>query len=169
MIIRNAAESDILAIANLYKLVAELPDGIARTPDEIDEKLITDFFYKSAKQGLMLVIRNPENPQELIAEIHCYKFDPYCFYPTLGNLTLVVHPEFQGRGFARAIFMELIKQVKIKFPEVLRIELFVRSYNHKNISFYEKLGFVTEGILKNRLVDSQGEVKDDRIMSLTDF
>ena len=77
MIVRKANIADVLAITNLYKKAAEVPDGIARNSDEINQNLIAEFFKKSSqkgKRGLMLVIENPQNPAELIAQIHCYKF-----------------------------------------------------------------------------------------------
>lgn len=162
--IRKAKKSDINNIVTLYKEATKTPDGIARTKEEINCNLITEYFDKSFKYGLMLVAYNPQNPEQLIAEIHCYKFDPKCFTYTLGNLILVVHPEFQGQGWGRKIFDYLLEEIENHHSEIARIELFVRASNHKAIRLYQKLGFVIEGYLKNRILNSQNQLESDTIM-----
>ena len=162
--VRKATKSDINSIVELYKQAAKTPDGIARTPDEIDHDLINEYFEKSAKQGLMLVIENPQNPQQLIAAIHCYKFDPECFLHMLGNLMLVVHPDFHSQGLGGKIFTHLLEEIKNHHPEIVRVELFVRSNNPKAIALYQKLGFAIEGYLKCRTASSFGSFESDIIM-----
>lgn len=162
--IRKAIKSDINSIVELYKETAKVPDGIARTVDEINHDLITEYFEKSAKQGLMLVAQNPNHSEQLIAAIHCYKFDPKVFSHTFGNLVLVVHPQFHGQGLGTKIFTHLLEEVKNNHPEVARVELFVRSGNQRAIALYQKLGFVIEGHLKNRIVNSQNQLESDNIM-----
>lgn len=159
--IRKAIKSDIKSIVELYKQAAKIPDGIARTPDEIDDDLITEYFEKSAKQGSMLVA---ENSEQLIAAIHCYKFDPKCFDHTLGNLILVVHPDFHGQGLGTKIFTHLLDEIKNNHPEIARVELFARTSNQRAIALYQRLGFVIEGHLKNRIVNSQNQLESDTIM-----
>ncbi len=162
--IRTAIRSDLNSIVELYKEAARIPDGIARTPEEINYDLISEYFEKSSQQGLMMVAENPENSQQLIAAIHCYKFDPKCFDHTLGNLILVVHPDFHGQGLGTKIFTHLLEEIKNNHPEIARVELFARTSNQRAIALYQRLGFVIEGHLNNRIVNSQNQLESDTIM-----
>ena len=166
MNIRKATHGDISAITKLYQEVAKLPNGIARTEEEISLEYVTDFVSSALKKGLIFVIENPQNSAELIAEIHCYKFDPACFDCTFGNLTLVIHPAFHGQGLGKKIFAHLINETKANHPEIRRIELNVRENNEIGIRLYKALGFELEGVCKNRIIDSSGKVSNDSMMAL---
>jgi putative acetyltransferase len=163
-VIREAAAQDIKSITQLYKAASKITDGIARTEDEIDENLIREYFEKSSEKGLMFVAQNPQNPHEIIASIHCYKFDPKCFEHTLGNLIFVVHPNFHGQGIGTKIFTHLLEEIKTNHSEIARVELFVRESNKRAQALYQRLGFVIEGYLRNRIINSQGQLESDTIM-----
>ena len=162
--IRKAIKSDIKTILELYKEVAKIPDGIARTPDEISHELIEEYFDKSSKQGLMFVAENSQNSKQLVAEVHCYRFDPKCFEHTLGNLVLVVHPNFHGQGLGKTIFNHLLEEVKNYHQNIARVELFVRGSNKNAIDLYQKLGFVIEGQSQKRILNSQRKLELDNLM-----
>ena len=42
-------------------------------------------------------------------------------------------------------------KIKNEFSHILRVELYVREKNQKAIEFYQKMGFVEEGRLKNKI------------------
>ncbi len=162
MKIRKAKIEDTNRISELYLKAAAVPDGLARKPDEISKELIESFIKNSLDKGLIFVI---ENNYGIIAEIHCFKMDPLCFQHCLGNLTIVVHPDFHGQSLGRQIFNHLLNEVKNKHQNIARIELFVRQENPKAIKFYQSLGFEVEGICKNRLLNSKAELSDDTLMA----
>ena len=163
---RKVTKFDIPALVTLHKKVATTPNGIARNPEEINEKTVGDFVEKSLEKGLCFVIENPANPQELISEIHCFKHEPSAFKHTLGNLTLVVHPDFQGRGFGRKIFSHLLNEIKNNHPSIRRVELSVRDNNHGAMKLYKALGFEVEGVMRDRILDAEGKLGGDVMMAL---
>ena len=163
MKIRCGNKSDIEQIFKLYLATATIKDGLARTVQEISLKYITDFVKNSLKTGLIFVVENEVN--QLIAEIHCYKHEPKCFEHTLGNMTLAVHPDFIGQGWGKKIFSHLLEEVKNSHPEIVRVELFTRQNNQKAIKLYQSLGFVVEGICRKRILDGNGKLDDDTMMS----
>jgi ribosomal protein S18 acetylase RimI-like enzyme len=160
--IRKAKKSDLNAIIALYKKVAELKDGIARTAEEITFDYVDNFLSSALNSGLIFVAE--DSGQNLIAEIHCYKFGPKCFDNTLSNLTLVVDQDFHGQKIGFKIFSKLLDEVKLN-PKIARVELSARKSNQKAITLYQKLGFEIEGYMKNRLISSSGKSEDDVMMA----
>ena len=67
---RNANKNDARAIIELYKAVATVEGGIARTADEVSSAYVEGFIARSLTSGIILVVENPQNPAQLIAEIH---------------------------------------------------------------------------------------------------
>jgi putative acetyltransferase len=124
--------------------------------------LVNDFVTNSLAKGLIFIV---ENEGKIIAEIHCYRYDPLCFKHTLSNLVLTVDPNFQGQGIGRKIFSHLLEEVSKNHPDILRVELFTRQKNLRGIALYKSLGFEIDGVLKNRILDSDGNMSDDTIMA----
>lgn len=165
MNLRKANKSDLEKIVELYRRAAETPNGIARIAEEITENYVSDFLNNALAKGLIFVAENPQDPKKLIAEIHCYRFDPSCFKHTLANLTLVVHPNFQGQGVGKTIFSHLLEEIKSTHQEIVRVELTVRQSNPKTIGLYKKLGFKIEGICEKRILNAAGELESDTMMA----
>lgn len=61
--------------------------------------------------------------------------------------SLGIKQEHQGKGLGRKIVQEVIKILQSK--SISRFELGVEADNTRGIAFYNNLGFVTEGKLKN--------------------
>lgn len=163
--IRKTKKNDLEKIITLYKKVAQIQDGIARNKSEINKNYVSGFLLPSLKNGLAFVAENPENPKKLIAEIHCHKLGPKCFDHTLNDLTLVVDPDFHGQGIGYKIFSQLLEEAKTKHFDIARIELSARQSNSKAHQLYKKLGFEIEGRMKNRILNSQGELEDDYLFA----
>lgn len=160
--IRKTKKSDLDAITKLYKKVATVADGIARTKKEITSEFVSNFLQQSIKNGIGFVAINPNNSKQIIAEIHSYKIGPKCFDKTLGNLTVVVDPDFHGQGIGKAIFTKLLAEAKRK--NIARVELSVRESNKKALEIYKKLGFKVEGIAPKKIFNSKGELESDALM-----
>jgi putative acetyltransferase len=165
MNIRQANQSDVLALKKLYQAAAKTQNGIARKPAEISQNLIANFVKNSKQNGLIFVIESPDNCAELIAEIHCYKHEPLCFEHVLGNLILVVHPNFQGQGLGRKIFSHLLLEIEKNHPNIVRVELFCRQNNLRGLKLYQSLGFEIEGICQKRILDADGNIGGDTMMA----
>ena len=158
---RFAVAADENNILNLYKTVAQNVGGIARQADEITPQYVANNLHKSLANGVCVVVENPANAAELVAEIHCYKLEPRVFAHVLSELTIVVHPNFQGKGLGKLIFTTLLEHVKHNKPDILRVELIARESNTKAIAFYQSLGFRIEGRLEKRISSHTGTLEAD--------
>lgn len=157
-IVTTANFEDCPAIAQLYREVAAIEGGLARTADEISDEYVENFVSKSIKSGIIIIARKDEM---IIGEIHGYALEPKVFAHLLGELTIAVHPDFQGFGVGKAIFTDFMRQVKKDRPDILRVELIARESNQKAIEFYQKLGFEVEGRMKGRIRGVDGNFEAD--------
>jgi ribosomal protein S18 acetylase RimI-like enzyme len=145
--VRRSTPNDREEIKNLYKSV----NGLARNSSEVTDEYIDNFTTKSQIQGLQLVIVDSSDSNKIVAEVHCYKTGIKVFEHILGDLTIAVDPNHQGRGLGQMIFKALLDIVTNDYRDILRIELIARESNIKAINLYLKLGFVIEGRLENRI------------------
>lgn len=159
--IRKAKGADCAHIITLYKAVAALPDGIARTPDEVTEAYVAGFMHKAAADGVEFVF---EEGGRILGDIHAARTGIACLSTLLTDLTIAVHPQAQGRGIGRRLFEALIAEVSLNLPHIERIELFARASNVRARRLYASLGFVEEGRLPSRVRNGQGVLEADTIM-----
>lgn len=148
---RTADLEDLQRIITLYKAVARAEGGISRLEREISEEYVRHFITQSTASGLILVAEHPDNPDELVAEVHGYKSGPFVFDHVLGDVTLAVHPEFQGRKIGRSIFTIFLEEIATNRSDVGKVELITREGNTRAISLYQSLGFRIEGRLEMRI------------------
>lgn len=157
---RIADNKDVGAIFELYKLVSKEKGGLARTSDEITLEYVENFCKNAAATGVQLVLED-QNSGQILGEIHTYRLVPKVFHHILSELTIAVHPSFQGQGIGRILFEGLLQKVQTEHPEILRIELIARESNHKAITFYQTLGFEIEGKFRNRIKADAGSLEAD--------
>ncbi len=156
--IRPAQLEDAQGIRQLYLAVARIEGGLARVESEISEEYIHHNLSSGIHKGVCLVA---VQDTQIIAEIHAYPPFPKVFAHVLSDLTIAVHPEFQGSGVGRAIFTELLSTVKEQQAHILRVELIARESNQKAIRFYQSLGFEIEGAMKGRIRRPDGNFEAD--------
>lgn len=161
MIYRIAVSDDLPRIVKLYKAVAKAGGAIARQEAEITEEYVSRFITRSLEDGLIIVGEHPENPDELISEIHAYKAGIKVFNHVLSELTLVVHPEHQGRKIGRTIFTIFLEEIGRNRPDIGKVELFTCETNTKAIALYNSLGFKVEGRMEMRVKTPQGLYEAD--------
>lgn len=148
---RTATIGDLDRLMKLYQAVARTEGGIARLEHEITPDYISGFLEKSLATGLIIVGENPDDENELVAEIHAYKAGLKVFDHVLGDLTIVVHPDFQGKKLGRTILTIFLEEIGRNRPDVGRVELIARESNEKAITLYQSLGFLIEGRLEMRI------------------
>lgn len=165
--VREGNPSDLHKIVALYRTVAARSGGIAREEDEVTETYVMNFIEKSLRSGIILTIEDPENPEIVVAEIHTYKPGIKVFAHIFSDLTIAVHPDYQGKGIGKLLFKTLLQETELKHPEIIRVELIARESNKKAIEFYKKLGFIIEGRLENRICDNTGKLEADIPMCWT--
>jgi ribosomal protein S18 acetylase RimI-like enzyme len=160
MQIRTAEISDLSRIKVLYETVAREGGGIARNEAEINETYIENFLRKSLERGFIIVAENPANPQELIGEMHAHTPGIEVFEHVFSDLTIAVHPEFQGKKIGRTLFGIFLEEIALNRHDIGRVELIVRESNSRAIKLYQSLGFRVEGRLEMRIKTKDGYEAD---------
>ncbi|TAE21487.1 MAG: N-acetyltransferase [Cytophagales bacterium] len=158
MTIRPATPADHAQLLALHRAVAQDPNGIARTPDEITDEYVASLLTIQPPNGLQLVIQNEAG--ELIGEIHAAKYGLHIFDHILTHLTIMVHPDWQGKGVGKALFNQFLVEVRANFPEVRRVELEARASNEASLGLYRSLGFIQEGVYRNKTRNRDGSFVD---------
>lgn len=158
---RSPIASDKEKILALYRKVAMISRGIARSVDEISDEYIGYFMDQSALTGLEFVVDHPHNPDTIIAEIHGYKLVPKVFAHVISELTIAVDPDFHGLGIGKLIFSQFLHHIADQRPDILRVELVTQESNEKALNLYKKIGFVIEGRLEKRIRMHDKELDTD--------
>ena len=161
MHIRTAAIDDVSKIVQLYKEVAKIKGGIARLENEITEEYVENFVKKSIADGLILVAIHPDDPDRFIGEMHAYNPSIHVFKHLLSDLTIAVHPEFQGRKIGRTLFTIFLEEIALNRTDIGKVELITREGNVKAINFYQSLGFKIEGRRVRRIKTPAGFYEAD--------
>jgi ribosomal protein S18 acetylase RimI-like enzyme len=151
---------NVREVRDLYLAVAAIGGGLARAADEITEEYVRNFVEKAAGTGVIVLARDSVSGH-VVGEMHGYSLGPRVFSHVLGELTIAVHPEHQGRGIGRALFSEFMRRVQEEHPDIRRVELIARESNEKAIRFYERMGFAVEGRFRRRIRSVGGGFEDD--------
>jgi len=162
MIIKHCTDKNADALFELYLKVSNNTKGIARSKDEIIKPYIINIINNAKDGGLHFV--GFEN-EILIAEIHAVKYGINIFNHILTNLTIVIHPDYQSKGFGKEIFKHFLKFIEQSRPDILRVELESRSSNEKSIGLYKSLGFEQEGVMKEKTRNIDGNFEDSILFS----
>lgn len=149
--IQTSKIEDVDSIFDLYKSISRSTGGLARVEGEITKEYVYNFTKKSIKNGIQLIVIDLKKDNQVIAEIHSYKLDPFVFSHVLSELTIAVHPDYQNQKLGRKLFQALLDFVKDKRSDILRVELIARESNTRAINLYESLGFLKEGRLERRI------------------
>jgi ribosomal protein S18 acetylase RimI-like enzyme len=148
---RTATPDDHDRLKQLYTEVAKNSGGIAPSENEVTDAYIKNFLDRSLSQGLIIVAEHPEDQNVIIAEIHAYKSGFRIFDHVFTNLTIAVHPAFQGKKIGKTIFTIFQEEIAVNRPDIGRVELFVSETNEKALKFYQSLGFKIEGRFEMRI------------------
>lgn len=164
--LRAATEADHEAIATLYRRAAATPSsGLAHAAEEVTADYVTGFVRRALDAGIALVAVEAGGPAgdggRIVGEIHAWRSPLAVFAHVLGDLTIAVDPECQGRGVGRALFTEFVRLVRDEWPAIERVELVTRESNTRAIAFYESLGFRREGRLERRIRRRDGGLEAD--------
>lgn len=158
---REGTMEDIPALVRLHRVVAATEGGLARRPDEITEAYIASVISKSITSGLVIVSLHPGDDTTIIGEVHAYKTGIAVFDHVLTDLTIAIHPEFQGRKTGRTLFAIFLEEISRHRNDIARVELIVRESNTRAIAFYQSLGFLIEGRLEMRIRTSDRRYEAD--------
>ncbi len=129
-------------LLHLYRETTLNSNGLIRKPEEITEPFITEILTRSSQNGLALLAMDQN---QVVGEIHAYTPNLFAFQHLLTDLTIVIHPTYQGKGVGRRLFSHFLKVVQEDFPHILRVELYVKESQGRSVGFYESLGFRNGG------------------------
>jgi putative acetyltransferase len=147
----------------LYQATAGSPtSGLARSPDEMDLAWVQGFLGKASASGATL---GAWAGGILAGEIHASRMGPRQFDHNLMDLTVAVHPDWQGRGVGARLFEGLFAAAAAMTPAIERIELAVREGNPGALRLYQRMGFVIEGRHPRRVRLPDGTVETDITMA----
>jgi putative acetyltransferase len=161
--LRPTTPVDAPAVLALYRATAGAPDsGLARAPDEMDLAWVQGFLARATASGASLGVWAGD---ALAGEIHASRMGARQFDHNLMDLTVAVHPDWQGQGVGARLFDGLFAAAGAMSPKIERIELAVREGNTGAIRLYERLGFVQEGRHPGRVRLPDGRVEMDLTMA----
>jgi ribosomal protein S18 acetylase RimI-like enzyme len=158
IVLRPSKAADAEALRELYLATAAGKSGLARDPDEIDLAYIEGFLAKSE------VAISAWAGDLAVGDIHAGRLGIRQFAHNLLDLTVAVHPGFQGQGLGRRLFEGLFEAAAALTPKIERIELYVRAGHVDALRLYERLGFTIEARYARRVRLSDGTVEDDLSM-----
>jgi ribosomal protein S18 acetylase RimI-like enzyme len=156
VVVRRPSRSDATAIREVYRAAAA-QGTLARMPDEVDDAYVAGFMA-AAQDGLELVA---EAEGTVVGDLHASRLSPRIFAHTLGELTIAVHPDHQGRGIGKRLFTEFMRIVREEMADIERVELFAWDENKGALKLYESVGFKCEGLLPRRVRMDSGEWRND--------
>ena len=162
LVLRPLTTADAPAVLALYQATADsASSGLARSPDEMDLGWVEGFLGKASANGATLGVWAGET---LAGEIHASRMGPRQFDHNLMDLTVAVHPDWQGRGVGSRLFEGLFAAAAAMTPAIERIELAVREGNPGALRLYQRMGFVIEGHHPGRVRLPDGTVETDITM-----
>jgi ribosomal protein S18 acetylase RimI-like enzyme len=161
---RTAQIEDWPKIKQLHTEVAKQKNGIARWEHEVTDDYVKHFMGKALERGLMIIAEHPHDPEQIIGEIHASTSKVHVFRHLMADLTIAVHPEFQGKKIGRTLFTIFLEEIATNRPDIGKVELFTRESNLRAISLYQSLGFSIEGRLEMRIKTPDGNYEADVAM-----
>ncbi len=161
LVLRRSTPADVDAVLALYRAVAAIEGGLARTAAEIDRAWLDGVLHASWTRGVSMVAARGD---EIIGELHAFRPVPRCFHHVLSDLTIAISPSAQGTGVGRRLFGAFLTVVETELPEIERVELFARESNARGLALYASLGFVEDGRLRHRCRGVSGALEDDVVM-----
>ena len=132
--IRRATAADVGTILNLIRELATYE----RAPDQVTataEQLVDVLFGKKPAAEVLLAF---EREEPVGFAVYFYNFSTWLGRPGLYLEDLFVRPEQRGKGFGRALLVELAKIARDRGCG--RMEWAVLDWNEPAIEFYRKLG-----------------------------
>lgn len=156
-IIRKATILDEQGLKKLYKKVADIPGGLARTEHEITDAYIHKTLANGIDRGLVLVV---EDHGVIIGSMIKYRLEPKIFSHVLNDGSILIHPDYQGKGIGSKLISWFLQEIQDNHPNILRVEIIARESNPA-LKLYEKMGFKQEGRFEGRIQGVHGSLEAD--------
>jgi len=164
MLIRNVNRSDREDIAEIYQAVAESMEGISRRPHEITDTYVYSLLNKKSTEIIFLVAVDED--EQVVGAVHAIKNGLEMYNHILTELTVLVKPACQSNGIGRQLAFAFLDHIFNQRPDVMRVEMEV-NHNLERVKIYETVGFIQEGLAKNRTRHVDGTFSDSVLMAWT--
>jgi RimJ/RimL family protein N-acetyltransferase len=158
---RTATFEDWPKVKALHLEVSKQKNGIARWEHEVNDDYVKNFMAKCLDGGLMIVGEHPDDPEQLIAEVHASKSRIHVFSHLMSDLTIAVHPDFQEKKIGRTIFTIFLEEIALHRPDIGKVQLVTRESNHRALRLYQSLGFRIEGRFEMQIRTPEGNYEAD--------
>lgn len=153
VILREADKGDAKELIDFYNFVGGETDFLSFGKNEF--KVTLEY-----EEGYLEKLRKEENSILILAVIEgriiggaSINSDQKRRHKHVGTLGIVIKKEFCGMGLGRLLIEYLIEWAKSN-GITKKITLITRCDNYNAIELYKKLGFETEGVLKNENYES---------------
>jgi ribosomal protein S18 acetylase RimI-like enzyme len=154
VMIRRATENDIRPLYKLYKIVARSnPGNLTQEEGEITLDYVGQMLREGLEYGLVLVI---EEGGEIVGCLKAFTSRFKCLAHVLTNATMIVHIEWQGKGYGGQLIDAYLREIKANMPHILRFELLPHRSNTRAIEFYQKHGFRCESMAFQKIRNLRG-------------
>ncbi len=161
MNIRTTTKHDRIRVAKIYRSVSGEMETITRRTHEITETYIFSLLNRAKDQIVSLVAESDDG--DLLGVIHAVKNGLESYDHILSDLTIIVRPEYQGKGVARALGIAILEYIVENRPDVWRLEVESRTEKTR-LDIFAKAGFVWEGEIKNRIRNIDGSFADSILL-----
>ena len=161
--LRATTLADAPSVLELHRATASAPgSGLAREADEMALEHIEAALTKALAEGVAI---SAWAGDAIAGEIHASRLGPRQFAHNLLDLTIAVHPDWQGKGVGGRLFEALFARAATLTPKVERVELMVREGHTGAIRLYQRMGFAIEGRFDRRVRLKDGTVEADLAMA----
>ena len=161
--LRELAESD-LPLLNVWRndseIIKDLGAPFRFINIETDQKWFQSYLANRQTQIRCAICL--ENSSEMIGAIYLLGIDSVSRCAELSIMIGNKGKQNQGYGTAS---IRLMLDHAFNSLNLIRVYLYVLQQNNRAIQVYEKVGFVTEGVLRKSIFKN-GEYKDQRLMSV---
>lgn len=160
--IRKARIEDAERLAQAERKIAEEPGYLCSLPMELTPDRFAETIQETedGKRGIYLVA----TLDDLVVGHGSLIRLPLSSLRHIAQLTIVVHPDSQGKGIGNRLMEALIAWAENN-PEIEKLELNVRAVNERALHLYKKWGFRQEGRLAEHLKTRDGYI-DEIVMGL---
>jgi len=160
--IRKTRKNDRIEVAGIYRTAWQGTEGIARRPNEITETYIFSLLNKNDSQIVSLVAEDDKG--EIVGVIHALKDGLESHDHLLSDLTIIVHPDHQKTGVAKALGWAFLQHISENRPDILRVEMHTPDHDYR-VKAFQSGGFEVEGKLNRRLRNPDGSFQDVVVMT----
>jgi len=176
------------SFSSVFPKNIKLKDGLdvtLRLMNKDDEEKLLSFFRKLPSEVLIFIAEDVTNRavvKSLVNEIAYDKVLPLIvecngeiiadsvlrtnrmgWMRHVGEIRVIIAPQYQKRGLGTILVKELIQQAVIKGLEKIMLQFMANQEN--TIKAMERIGFIREAVLKNHVVDWEGTPHDLVVLS----